>query len=84
MSKIQYIEPQQETTLYADVCQIIDGARGRIATYVNTEACMTNILSATQRQLTWTHLKNFARQLPSPENTIKRIRKTNPMVYKKE
>ena len=42
MSKIQYIEPQQETTLYADVCQIIDGARGRIATYVNTEACMTN------------------------------------------
>jgi phosphoribosylformimino-5-aminoimidazole carboxamide ribonucleotide (ProFAR) isomerase len=37
-----YIEPQQETTLYADVCQIIDGARSRIAIYVNTEACLTN------------------------------------------
>ena len=28
--------------LYQDVCQIIDGARGRIASYVNTEACLTN------------------------------------------
>lgn len=26
--------------------------------------------------------KNFARQLPSPENIIKRTRKTNPMVNK--
>ena len=42
MSEIRYIEPQQETTLYTDVCQIIDGARGRMATYVNTEACLTN------------------------------------------
>jgi len=42
MSEIKHIEPQQETQLYNDVCQIIDGARGRIATYVNTEACLTN------------------------------------------
>ena len=117
MSEIKYIEPQQETLLYNDVCQIIDGARSRIATYVNTEACLTNwyvgkrikedvlyskraeygkqvvvnlsvklterygsgwsektlrhclraaetfseedIVSATQRQLTWTHLKSL-------------------------
>ncbi|MBR7029900.1 MAG: hypothetical protein IKI06_01505 [Prevotella sp.] len=42
MSEIKYIEPQQETQLYNDVCQIIDGARGRMATYANTEACLTN------------------------------------------
>ena len=42
MSEIEYIEPQQETYLYDDVCHIIDGARGRIATFVNTEACLTN------------------------------------------
>ncbi len=42
MNEIKYIEPTQETQLYDDVCQIIDGARGRIATYVNTEACLTN------------------------------------------
>jgi predicted nuclease of restriction endonuclease-like (RecB) superfamily len=117
MSELKYIEPQQEVQLYNDVCQIIDGVRGRIATYVNTEACLTNwtvgkrikedvlfnkraeygkqvvinlsiklterygsgwsektlrhclraaetfseddILSATQRQLTWTHLKSL-------------------------
>ena len=117
MNEIKYIEPQQETLLYNDVCQIIEGTRGRIATYVNTEACFTNwyvgkrikddvlynkragygkqvvinlsiklterygsgwsektlrhclraaetfseddILSATQRQLTWTHLKSL-------------------------
>ncbi|MBR0273614.1 MAG: hypothetical protein IJQ59_05930 [Bacteroidaceae bacterium] len=117
MSQINYIGPQQETLLYDDVCQIIDGARGRIATFVNTEACLTNwyvgkrikddvlynsraeygkrivinlsvkltqrygngwsektlrhclraaetfseedIVSATQRQLTWTHLKSL-------------------------
>ena len=109
--------PQQEVKLYQDVCQIIDGARNRIASYVNTEACLTNwyigkrinedvlynkraeygkqvvinlsvkltqhygsgwsaktlrhclraaetftkedIISATQRQLTWTHLKRL-------------------------
>ena len=33
---------QAEETLYSDVCQIIDGTRGRIATYLNTEVCMTN------------------------------------------
>lgn len=117
MRDIQYIEPIQEKALYEDVCQIIDGARGRIATYVNTEVCLTNwyvgkrikedvlvnkraeygkqvivnlseklterygvgwsektlrhclrsaetfseedIVSATQRQLTWTHLKSL-------------------------
>lgn len=42
MHEIKYIEPQQESLLYEDVCQIIDGTRGRIATYVNTEACLTN------------------------------------------
>lgn len=42
MSDIKYIEPQQEATLYDDVCQIIDGARGRMATYANTEVCLTN------------------------------------------
>ena len=31
-----------EETLYSDVCQIIDGTRSRIATYLNTEICMTN------------------------------------------
>ena len=108
---------QTEDTLYSDVCQIIDGARTRIATLLNTEVCMTNwyvgkrikedilynqraeygkqvvlnlsvkliqrygngwsekklrhcirsaetfsyddIVSATQRQLTWTHLKSL-------------------------
>ena len=42
MDEIKYIEPQQENRLFSDVCQIIDGARSRIATYVNTEACLTN------------------------------------------
>ena len=108
---------QTEDTLYSDVCQIIDDARTRIATLLNTEVCMTNwyvgkrikedilynqraeygkqvvlnlsvkliqrygngwsekklrhcirsaetfsyddIVSATQRQLTWTHLKSL-------------------------
>lgn len=103
--------------LFGDVCQIIDNARSRIATYLNTEVCLTNwyigkriredvllnkraaygkqvvknlsvkltqrygngwgekklrhclrcaetfseqdIVSATQRQLTWTHLKSI-------------------------
>lgn len=35
-------KPKSEETLYGDVCQIIDGARSRIATYLNTEVCMTN------------------------------------------
>ena len=42
MKEIKYIVPQQERQLYDDVCHIIDGARSRIATYVNTEACLTN------------------------------------------
>ena len=104
--------------IYNDVCTIIDGARTRIATYLNTEVCMTNwhignriktdvlynqraeygkqilkslsaklterygsgwsekqlrhclriaetfseedIVSATRRQLTWTHLKSIS------------------------
>lgn len=33
---------QAEETLYSDVCQIINGTRGRIATFLNTEVCMTN------------------------------------------
>jgi len=33
---------QAEETLYSDVCQIIDDTRGRIATFLNTEVCMTN------------------------------------------
>lgn len=33
----QEIEPQLEYVLYDDVCHIIDGARNRIATYLNTE-----------------------------------------------
>lgn len=106
------------TQIYNDVCSIIDGVRTRIATYLNTEVCMTNwyvgkrikedilynqraeygkqilknlsirlterygvgwsekqlrhclrtaetfseddIVSATQRQLTWTHIKTLA------------------------
>jgi predicted nuclease of restriction endonuclease-like (RecB) superfamily len=42
MNENKYIEPHQESQLYDDVCQIIDGARGRMATYANTEVCMTN------------------------------------------
>lgn len=38
----QEIGPQLENVLYDDVCHIIDGARNRIATYLNTEVCMTN------------------------------------------
>ena len=33
---------QVEEVLFSDVCQIIDGARSRIATYANTEVCLTN------------------------------------------
>ena len=114
---ISILTNQAEETLYSDVCQIIDGTRGRIATFLNTEVCMTNwyigkrikedvlfnqraeygkqvvknlslrlidrygagwsekklrhcirsaetfseqdIVSSTQRQLTWTHLKSL-------------------------
>ena len=33
---------QEDEALFSDVCQIIDGARSRIATYLNTEICLTN------------------------------------------
>lgn len=114
---VTVLPDQAEETLYSDVCQIIDGTRGRIATFLNTEVCMTNwyigkrikedvlfnqraeygkqviknlslrligrygsgwsekklrhcirsaetfseqdIVSSTQRQLTWTHLKSL-------------------------
>lgn len=39
---ISILTNQAEETLYSDVCQIIDGTRGRIATFLNTEVCMTN------------------------------------------
>ena len=35
-------ELQEESLLFQDVCEIIDGARKRVATYVNTEVCLTN------------------------------------------
>lgn len=114
---VTVLPDQAEEALYSDVCQIIDGTRGRIATFLNTEVCMTNwyigkrikedvlfnqraeygkqviknlslrligrygsgwsekklrhcirsaetfseqdIVSSTQRQLTWTHLKSL-------------------------
>ncbi len=39
---IEKTNNQEEEILYGDVCQIIDGVRDRIATYLNTEICMTN------------------------------------------
>ena len=32
---------QGENVLFSDVCGIIDGARGRIAVYANSEVCLT-------------------------------------------
>lgn len=32
----------EETRLFTDVCQIIDGAKTRVATYLNSEICMAN------------------------------------------
>ena len=44
-NEIQHIDVQIENTqLYADVCQIIDDTRSRIAVYVNSEVCHTNWL----------------------------------------
>ena len=40
--KVTVLPGQAEESLYSDVCQIIDGTRGRIATFLNTEVCMTN------------------------------------------
>ena len=39
---VTVLPDQAEESLYSDVCQIIDGTRGRIATFLNTEVCMTN------------------------------------------
>ena len=39
---VTVLPDQAEEILYSDVCQIIDGTRGRIATFLNTEVCMTN------------------------------------------
>ena len=39
---LQPIEQQEENLLYNDVCEIIEGARKRVASYVNTEVCLTN------------------------------------------
>ncbi len=40
--ELKPIEQQEEQLLFNDVCEIIDGARSRLATYVNTEVCLTN------------------------------------------
>ena len=42
MGNLENIETAKEQQLYSDVCQIIDDAKSRIATYLNTEVCMTN------------------------------------------
>ena len=39
---LQNKEQLAEETLFDDVCHIIDDARNRIASYLNTEICMTN------------------------------------------
>ena len=61
---IQEIASKPESQqLYADVCHIIEDTRTRVAIYVNSEVCMTNperdIVSAVQRQFSWTHLKSI-------------------------
>ena len=35
-------ELDNENRLFVDVCQLIDGTRGRAATYLNAEVCLTN------------------------------------------
>ena len=42
IQKIGNVALEKEDLLYCDVCQTIDGAKNRIATYLNTEVCMTN------------------------------------------
>ena len=39
---VTVLSDHAEEILYNDVYQIIDGTRGRIATFLNTEVCMTN------------------------------------------
>ena len=41
-TELKPTEQQEERLLYNDVCEIIDNTRGRVATYVNVEICMTN------------------------------------------
>lgn len=38
----EIVNKNHELVLFADVCNIIDQTRNRIATYVNTEVCLTN------------------------------------------
>ncbi len=41
MTEKNNIEKQQESTLFEDVCSIINAARNRVAVYVNSEVCLT-------------------------------------------
>ena len=41
-AELQLNEQQEENLLFNDVCEIIDGTRKRVATYVNTEVLLTN------------------------------------------
>ena len=38
----EIVNKNNELVLFTDVCSIIDQTRNRIATYVNTEVCLTN------------------------------------------
>lgn len=42
LEKSQVSVTEDTTKIYNDVCSIIDGVRTRMATYLNTEVCMTN------------------------------------------
>lgn len=37
-----FFHPRTNAALFRDVCHIIDGVRGHVATYLNAEICMTN------------------------------------------
>lgn len=41
MSEKNDIKKRQESTLFEDVCGIINAARNRVAVYVNSEVCLT-------------------------------------------
>lgn len=41
MTEKNNIEKQQESTLFEDVCSIINATRNRVAVYVNSEVCLT-------------------------------------------
>ncbi len=38
----EIVNKNNELVLFSDVCTIIDQTRNKIATYVNTEVCLTN------------------------------------------